>query len=102
VKVVVELPATFRDFDLNLDGQLGMYEWPRRDWARFATIDINGDGFATPAELIASGITPPGATAVATAAPRSTPAPAPATGGTSPPPAQTSSPAPIARIDVRN
>lgn len=53
-RVTVDLPQAFAEGDLDLDGQIGLYEW--RQWRRgameeFLALDHNGDGFLTPAEL---------------------------------------------------
>ena len=47
----LKLPELYRSKDKDGDGQIGMYEWPRRDLAAFRKLDRNGDGFLTPAEL---------------------------------------------------
>lgn len=47
-----KLPEEYRSKDLNGDGQIGLYEWPRRDLANFRKLDLNGDGFIVPEELL--------------------------------------------------
>ncbi len=46
-----KLPDQYRARDADKDGQIGMYEWPRSDYATFRKLDLNRDGFLTPAEL---------------------------------------------------
>lgn len=53
------LPSQYSARDINQDGQIGMYEWSRSDLSTFRKLDINDDGFLTPAELAA----PPSSTA---------------------------------------
>src|SRR5579872_4336844 len=50
--VTVKLPDQYRSKDTDKDGQIGMYEWPRSDYATFRKLDLNGDGFLTAQELI--------------------------------------------------
>lgn len=50
--VTFKLPEAYVAKDLNHDGQIGMYEWPRADLATFKKLDRDGDGFLTPFELI--------------------------------------------------
>ena len=52
-KAAPPLPAWFAEYDTDKDGQVGLYEWRRKDkWiADFAAMDRNGDGYLTPAEL---------------------------------------------------
>lgn len=45
------LPEQHRSKDKDKDGQIGMYEWPRNDFATFRKLDLNHDGFLTAAEL---------------------------------------------------
>jgi hypothetical protein len=47
----VPLPEQYRSKDKDKDGQIGMYEWPRNDFATFRKLDLNHDGFLTAAEL---------------------------------------------------
>ncbi len=51
-KYTVQLPDQYRSKDADKDGQIGMYEWPRSDYATFRRLDVNGDGFLTPKELV--------------------------------------------------
>jgi len=51
-KVTVKLPDQYRSKDADRDGQIGLYEWPRSDYAGFQRLDLNGDGFLTPQELV--------------------------------------------------
>jgi len=46
-----QLPEEYASKDTNGDGQLGLYEWPRTDFATFQKLDLNNDGFVTAAEL---------------------------------------------------
>jgi Ca2+-binding EF-hand superfamily protein len=50
-RLSVDLPEQYASRDTNQDGQLGLYEWPKTDWATFKRLDLNGDGFVTPQEL---------------------------------------------------
>jgi EF-hand domain pair len=50
-RVTVKLPDEYRSKDTDKDGQIGMYEWPRADYAAFRKLDLNGDGFLTAQEL---------------------------------------------------
>lgn len=45
------LPAWCVEHDRDRDGQIGLYEWPRRERSLFTRLDLNGDGFLTPQEL---------------------------------------------------
>lgn len=54
-KVTLKLPEEYRSKDKDKDGQIGMYEWPRTDYATFRRLDLNGDGFITPLELSRAG-----------------------------------------------
>ncbi len=64
------LPAQYASRDINQDGQIGMYEWSRTDLSSFRKLDLNGDGFVTPAELVAPGAgTGGGSTTVASTTP---------------------------------
>lgn len=54
-RVTVDLPSSFKEGDLDGDGQIAFYEW--RQWKRgdlngFTALDHNRDGFLTPAELL--------------------------------------------------
>jgi hypothetical protein len=47
----LQLPEKYRSKDTNKDGQIGLYEWDRRDYATFRKLDLNHDGFLTAEEL---------------------------------------------------
>ncbi len=51
-RVTYALPDEFKSKDTNRDGQIGFYEWNRRDLAGFKRLDLNDDGFLTPFELL--------------------------------------------------
>lgn len=51
-RVTYALPDEFKSKDTNRDGQIGFYEWNRRDLAGFKRLDLNNDGFLTPFELL--------------------------------------------------
>lgn len=50
--VTVPLPEEFRSRDTDADGQIAFYEWPRAERPTFFQLDLNGDGFLTPRELV--------------------------------------------------
>src|SRR5262249_37765182 len=50
-KATQKLPEQYRSRDTDGDGQIGLYEWSKNDYAGFAKLDLNGDGFLTPQEL---------------------------------------------------
>lgn len=50
-KLTLDLPETYRKHDRDEDNQVGLYEWPRSQYAEFFLLDRNGDGFLTPREL---------------------------------------------------
>jgi len=55
------LPDWFRQYDTDGDGQIGLYEWKAagQPIARFLEMDLNGDGFLTPDEVLwATGAAP--------------------------------------------
>jgi len=52
---VPDLPAQFATLDKNGDGQVALYEWDRKKYTEFRKLDLNGDGFLTPAELLPKG-----------------------------------------------
>lgn len=64
-----KLPDQYRARDTDKDGQIGMYEWPRSDYATFRKLDLNRDGFLTPQELTRAPLSakpaPPAVAAVA-------------------------------------
>ena len=74
--ITVKLPDAYKARDVDGDGQIGMYEWPRADLATFRKLDRNHDGFLTPRELLL------GAATIASAPPTTTPAAALSTGST--------------------
>ncbi|MGE5193536.1 MAG: hypothetical protein ACM3U2_13665 [Deltaproteobacteria bacterium] len=47
----LKLPEQYRAKDKDKDGQIGLYEWDRRDFATFRKLDLNHDGFLTAEEL---------------------------------------------------
>ena len=51
------LPAWFREYDEDGDGQVSLYEWKAKgdSLKEFKKYDLNGDGFITVGELIRSG-----------------------------------------------
>jgi Ca2+-binding EF-hand superfamily protein len=51
------LPAWFKDYDTDGDGQVGLYEWKAKgdNLEEFKKYDLNDDGFITIEELIRSG-----------------------------------------------
>ncbi len=58
------LPAEYQSLDKDGDGQIGLYEWARSQYAEFKKLDKNHDGFLTPKELAGkSGTTAGAATA---------------------------------------
>ena len=52
-KINPKLPDEYKSKDVDKDNQIGMYEWPKTDWAKFRELDLNGDGFLTAKELAA-------------------------------------------------
>ncbi len=66
-RVTVDLPEAWKVADLDKDGQIGLYEWDRKKYKEFFTLDTNRDSLLTPREISrASGASPaPTATAVA-------------------------------------
>jgi len=61
----LKLPDQYRSRDLDKDGQIGMYEWPKSDYATFRRLDLNHDGFLTPQELTPTASNKPAAPPVA-------------------------------------
>lgn len=51
-RVTADLSSTFKPFDLDGDGQIGMHEWERSKLAEFRKYDLNGDGVLEPKELM--------------------------------------------------
>ncbi|MDB5384635.1 MAG: hypothetical protein JWM11_281 [Planctomycetaceae bacterium] len=49
------LPSQYASKDANKDGQVGMYEWSQTDLSTFRKLDLNGDGFLIPSELVNPG-----------------------------------------------
>ncbi|QDU36904.1 hypothetical protein Mal4_12050 [Maioricimonas rarisocia] len=49
--VTLALPEIWGQHDIDQDGQLGLYEWPRARRSELLQYDLNGDGFLTPREL---------------------------------------------------
>ncbi len=92
----LKLPDQYRSRDVDKDGQIGMYEWPRSDYATFRKLDLNHDGFLTPQELtptssgkLAAPVVsvtqyPPDAAASDTTASKPSPAPESAAASTAP------------------
>ena len=62
-----KLPDQYRARDTDKDGQIGLYEWPRSDYATFRKLDLNRDGFLTPQELTSVPSSKPAAPVVAAA-----------------------------------
>lgn len=50
-RVTLDLPTAYVPLDTDEDGQIGYYEWPRRERFEFFFLDLNEDGFLTPREL---------------------------------------------------
>jgi hypothetical protein len=48
------LPAWFREYDTDGDGQIALYEWKAagQPVERFLAMDSDGDGFLTPDEVL--------------------------------------------------
>jgi hypothetical protein len=59
------IPAWFKEYDTDGDGQVGLYEWQAKKDAteEFKKYDLNGDGFITVEELVRSGQFTAGTTA---------------------------------------
>ncbi len=88
----LKLPEQYRAKDRDKDGQIGLYEWDRRDYATFRKLDLNHDGFLTADELThkPSSKSPPAVAAV----PASPSAPASSGAGTA------SESSPVAATDI--
>lgn len=60
--VTLKLPDAYAGRDRDGDGQIGLYEWmqdaDRTALAEFQQLDVNGDGFLTPRELVKNGPQP--------------------------------------------
>ena len=56
-KLPNNMPAWFREYDVDGDGQISLFEWKSREDSvrEFKLYDLNGDGFITVEELIRSG-----------------------------------------------
>src|SRR5205807_1901981 len=56
-KLPRNIPAWFREYDTNGDGQVALHEWKAKedDTREFPKYDLNGDGFITFEELVRSG-----------------------------------------------
>jgi Ca2+-binding EF-hand superfamily protein len=52
VRLTMPLPAPYQALDLNMDDQIGLYEWDPTKYDEFFALDRNGDGFLTPNELV--------------------------------------------------
>lgn len=55
IRITVDMPEKYTENDTNVDGQVSMKEWRetnRGTLSEFAAVDVNGDGFLTPAELV--------------------------------------------------
>jgi hypothetical protein len=55
-KLPPNLPAWFAQYDTDLDGQVGLYEWKAagQPIVQFEKMDLNGDGFLTVEEVLRS------------------------------------------------
>ncbi|MBM4075276.1 MAG: hypothetical protein FJ267_06495 [Planctomycetes bacterium] len=53
-RLVLSLPKEYLAKDKDGDGQIGLHEWDRAKYAEFKSLDKNGDGFLTAAELTPS------------------------------------------------
>jgi hypothetical protein len=89
VRLTLKLPDSYRSKDKDSDGQIGLYEWPKNDYAGFKRLDHNGDGFLTPQELARG----PRSVAVASSGPSSRGGGKSDSGGSSAAPAADSTPA---------
>jgi hypothetical protein len=54
IDLPANLPPWFREYDRDGDGQIGLYEWKAagQPITRFLALDLNGDGFLTPDEVM--------------------------------------------------
>lgn len=78
-RITASLPSTWQPLDLNGDGQIGLYEWDRNQFAEFLQFDLNSDGLLTAGEIVATKASPPPGFV-----PQQVPGAAPATGTPAP------------------
>lgn len=74
-RVTLDLGDSWKDNDINGDGQIGLYEWDRAKLAEFLRLDINGDGLLTPREISFASEAAPAPTSKTVVASRSQTAP---------------------------
>lgn len=60
-RITLDLQDSWKEADLNGDGQVALYEWDRAKFREFFALDVNHDGFLTPRELAQSGDAKPAA-----------------------------------------
>lgn len=109
VRVTIDLQRDFAAGDTDSDGQIGFYEWlrwkGRAEIAKFSELDINGDGFLTPREILNQSNTgsPTLIAATGTPSPLPSSAPPPSSAVTTPaaaPSAATPVPAPATPVST--